>query len=60
MDVSKFDDLIKGSVLYFSRPDRFEDPFEGRFSPGNREIASNSEEIFQRLYKIAKPDKWTR
>jgi hypothetical protein len=60
MDVSKFEDLIKRSVLYFSRPDRFEDPFEGRFSPGNREIASNSEEIFQRLYKIAKPDKWTR
>jgi hypothetical protein len=56
--VPKFDDLIKRSALCFSRPDRFEDPFEGRFSPGNAEIASKSEEVFHGLYKIAKPDKW--
>jgi hypothetical protein len=52
MDLPKFEDLIRSSTLYFSRPDKFKDPFEGRFSPGNSQRRSKSEEIFRQLYKI--------
>jgi len=52
MDLGKFEDLIRSSTLYFSRPDKFKDPFEGRFSPGNAQQLSKSEEVFRQLYKI--------
>jgi hypothetical protein len=35
MDVRKFKELLCRSALYFSRPDKFTDPFEGRLSPAN-------------------------
>ena len=52
MDLWKFEDLLRSSTLYFSRPDKFTDPFEGRFSPGNADKLSKSDEIFRELYKI--------
>lgn len=56
MDFFKFQDLMESSSLYFSRPDRFEDPFEGRFSTGNQNSLSKSEAAFRQLYNIADPD----
>jgi hypothetical protein len=52
MDLRKFDDVLRTSTLYFSRPDKFTDPFEGRFSPGNADKISKSDETFRSLYKI--------
>jgi hypothetical protein len=52
MDWWKFEDLVRSSTLYFSRSDKFTDPFEGRFSPGNATKLSKSDEIFRSLYKI--------
>ena len=43
LDLCKFEDLLKTSTLYFARSDRFCDPFEGRFSPGNQFQESESE-----------------
>jgi hypothetical protein len=45
-------------ALYFARPDRFTDPFEGRLSLGNALRHSKSEEIFHNLYRIARPENW--
>ena len=52
-DYTKFEDLLRSSTLYFSRPDRFHDPFEGRFSPGNKQTQSESDRIFRSLYSIS-------
>lgn len=52
MDYWKFEALLKHSALYFSRPDQFEDPFEGRFSPGNSTKMSASDAAFYAAYKI--------
>lgn len=52
MDVGKFEDLVRSSTLYFSRPDRFIDPFEGRFSLGNSERMSRSDQAFRQAYRI--------
>jgi hypothetical protein len=52
MDLWKFEDVLRTSTLYFSRPDKFTDPFEGRFSPANADKLSKSDEIFRGLYKI--------
>jgi hypothetical protein len=52
LDLCKFEDLLKTSTLYFARPDRFCDPFEGRFSPGNQFRESESEKIFRSLYCV--------
>ena len=53
MDFFKFEDLLKTSALYFSRPDSFTDPFEGRFSTGNQKGKSKSDEIFRELYRFS-------
>ena len=53
LDFNKFEDLLKTSAIYFSRPDRFVDPFEGRYSNGNKNSLSKSEEAFRRSYHIA-------
>lgn len=53
MELWKFEDLLKTQTLYFARPDQFEDPFEGLFSPGNGERQSKSDEVFHSLYRIA-------
>jgi hypothetical protein len=58
MELPKFEDLLKTSTLYFARSDQFEDPFEGRESPGNASKLSKSDEIFRSLYKIQKPETW--
>jgi hypothetical protein len=58
MELPKFQDMLKTSTLYFARCDQFEDPFEGRESPGNVEGLSKSEEIFRNLYKIQTPENW--
>jgi len=58
MELPKFEDMLKTSTLYFARPDRFDDPFEGRESPGNTEKVSKSDEIFRCLYKMQKPKDW--
>jgi hypothetical protein len=56
MDFTKFADLMTSSSIYFSRGDRFTDPFEGRFSEANAEKLSNSDQAFLRLYKVSPPD----
>jgi hypothetical protein len=53
MDLFKFVDMMETSSLYLARPDRFEDPFEGRFSSGNAGKLSKSETAFRESYKIA-------
>lgn len=53
MDFWKFEDLCRSSALYFSRPDKFHDPFEGRFSPGNSKKMSTSDSAFRAAYPIA-------
>jgi len=53
MDFWKFEDLCRSSALYFSRPDKFTDPFEGRFSPGNSTKMSASDAAFHAAYRIA-------
>jgi len=53
MDFRKFEDLSQNSALYFSRPDKFKDPFEGRFSPGNSTKMSASDAAFHAAYGIA-------
>jgi len=52
MDLWKFEDLIRTGTLYFSRPDKLKDPFEGRFSPGNLRQRSKSDEAFRQAYNI--------
>lgn len=52
LDFSKFEDLLRSSSLYFARPDRFEDSFEGRFSPGNKTAQSKSDQAFHELYRF--------
>jgi hypothetical protein len=52
MDLWKFGDLLRTSTLYFSRPDKLKDPFEGRFSPGNLRQRSRSDEAFRQAYNI--------
>lgn len=52
MDLRKFKDLLQSSALYFARGDRFTDPFEGRFSSGNREKMSPSDQALRSIYKI--------
>lgn len=53
MDFWKFEDMLKSSALYFARPDQFEDPFEGRCSPGNATTMSASDADFYAAYNIA-------
>ena len=53
MDIRKFDDLLNRSALYFSRPDKFVDPFEGRLSPGNAAMLPDFEAAFHAAYRIA-------
>lgn len=57
MDFPKFEDLLVTSTLYFSRPDRFDDPFEGRFTEGNENGPSESERIFRQLYRFQEDHK---
>ena len=53
MDFWKCEDLCRRSALYFSRPDKFTDPFEGRFSLGNSTRMSASDAAFHAAYRIA-------
>jgi hypothetical protein len=53
MNFRKFEDLLQKSALYFSRPDKFKDPFEGRFSPGNSTKMSIPDAEFHAAYPIA-------
>jgi hypothetical protein len=53
MDSWKFEDLCRSSALYFSRPDKFTDPFEGRFSWANSTKMSASDGAFHATYRIA-------
>src|SRR5258708_5341629 len=53
MDFWKFEGLVRNAALYFSRPDQFKDPFEGRFSPGNANGMSPSDAAFYSAYRIA-------
>lgn len=55
MSYSKFEDILIKSALYFSRPDQFEDPFEGRFSPANASKMSLSDQAFYSAYKNIAP-----
>lgn len=52
MDFKKFEDLLTRSALYFSRPDKFIDPFEGRFSVGNSTKVSASDAAFHSAYQF--------
>ena len=53
MDFWKFEDLCGRGALYFSRSDKFTDPFEGRFSQGNSTSMSASDAAFHAAYPIA-------
>src|SRR5947199_9855683 len=53
LDFWKFEDLLRRSALYFSRPDKFIDPFEGRFSQANSTKMSVSDAAFHAAYHIA-------
>lgn len=53
MDFWKFENLCRSSALYFSRPDKFKDPFEGRFSLGNSKKMSASDAAFHAAYRVA-------
>jgi hypothetical protein len=53
MDFWKFENLMTRSALYFSRPDKFTDPFEGRFSQGNSTTMSASDAAFHAAYRFA-------
>ncbi len=55
MDSQKFDDLLTRSALYFSRPDKFKDPFEGRLSPASAHTMSPSDAAFYAAYRIKRP-----
>lgn len=52
LEFYKFENMLTSSTLYFSRPDKFADPFEGRFSPGNRTELSKSDRAFRSLYNM--------
>ena len=56
MDSRKFEDLLVRSALYFSRPDKFIDPFEGRLSPANANTMSASDAAFCAAYRIQRPE----
>lgn len=45
--------MLETSTLYFARPDKFEDPFEGRFSVGNSSGISKSDAEFRQLYRMS-------
>jgi len=55
MDIRKFEDLLARSALYFSRPDKFTDPFEGRLSAANATTMSPSDAAFYAAYHIEYP-----
>ena len=44
--------MITSASLYFARQDQFLDPFEGRFSEGNSDGHSPSDEAFYRAHKL--------
>jgi hypothetical protein len=46
MDLWKFNDMLEKSSLYFSRQDRFTDPFEGRFAEANEAGFSATDQAF--------------
>jgi hypothetical protein len=52
MDFWKLEDMLTRSALYFSRPDQFKDPFEGRFSLGNATTMSASDAAFYAAYRM--------
>jgi hypothetical protein len=54
LDLWKFRDMLEKSALYFARQDRFTDPFEGRFSEGNRNGPSPSDNAFFETYGIVR------
>ena len=53
MDFWKFTDLLETSALYFSRSDRFDDPFEGKYSQGNTSKMSRSDLLVHKSYNIS-------
>jgi hypothetical protein len=53
LDYSKFEDLVSSSTLYFSRPDRFKDPFEGRITHTDPAVVSESDKVFRQSYRLA-------
>jgi hypothetical protein len=53
LDYSKFENLVSTSTLYFSRPDRFNDPFEGRLTHTDPAIVSESDRVFRQSYRLA-------
>lgn len=56
MDFWKFEDFLARSALYFSRPDKFIDPFEGRLAEGNKTKMSLSDEVFHAAYHIERSE----
>ncbi len=52
MEMWKFQDLLSRSALYFSRPDKFIDPFEGRLSQANATTMSASDAAFYAAYRM--------
>jgi hypothetical protein len=52
MDFWKFEDMTKSASLFLSRADKFNDPFERRLMPANKDAMSESDKAFRALYKI--------
>ncbi len=44
--------MLAESAIYFARPDRLDDPFEGRFSEGNANEFSASDKALNDAYKF--------
>lgn len=53
LEFYKFEDMLTTSTFYFTRPDKFQDPFEGLLSPGNHSRSSESDLVFRRLYRMS-------
>lgn len=52
MDFWKFQDMLEKAALYFSRQDRFVDPFEGRFAKANEVGFSKTDQAMYDAYPM--------
>jgi hypothetical protein len=47
MAIDRFESLLKTSCIYFARGDRFEDPWESRFTGGQRGFSESDKRVFE-------------
>jgi hypothetical protein len=56
IDLWKFEKMLTSKSIYFSRADKFKDPFEGKFTPDYSSHLSPSDAAFYEAYKIKPVD----